>query len=142
MITECHACKPHPGDMGTMCGVACRCVCHNSKSGCFNGYYRDERMSKRVYEWLMALESENETLRMQLAGCSVVALCNTRETFEKQGIDRNNAYWTPAYEDIRKAVYREMNYRECLERISQMAPDEREMEAHKIAEDGLSRRYE
>lgn len=65
----------------------------------------------------MQLQLDLEAERMRLAACGVAAMCNTRETAQKQRIGRDNPYWSASYEDICKAVDREMKYRSALETI-------------------------
>jgi hypothetical protein len=63
---------------------------------------------------MKAAEGEIERLRLQLAGCGVAALCNTRESAEKQRITKENPYWSASYGDVCDAVEREMNLRDLL----------------------------
>jgi hypothetical protein len=62
---------------------------------------------------LVKAETDIETLRMQLAGCGVAALMNTRES-AKNRIDRANPYWSASYEGVCRAVDREIDLRENL----------------------------
>ena len=63
-------------------------------------------------------EEELETLRIQLAGCGVAALRNTRESMAEQIIPDDNMYYTASYGDVINAVRREINYREALKQIA------------------------
>lgn len=60
------------------------------------------------------LERECERERLRLAACGVAAMCNTKETMEKQRIGRDNPYWSGSYGDVCSAVDREMKLREIL----------------------------
>lgn len=63
---------------------------------------------------LQAAEGEIEKLRLQLAGCGVAAMCNTKESAEKQRIAKDNPYWSASYGDVCNAVDREIGLREAL----------------------------
>jgi regulator of replication initiation timing len=60
------------------------------------------------------LKAENEKLRMQLAGCGVAAMCNTKESANKQRIGKENPYYSASYQDVCDAVDREMKLRERI----------------------------
>lgn len=60
-----------------------------------------------------SLKDKIEQLRLQLAGCGVAALANTRDS-AKQRIDRDSPYWSASYKDVCDAVDREMVLREQL----------------------------
>lgn len=74
------------------------------------------KLQKKVDEELLAeckrIITEHEQLRMQLAACGVAAMCNTRESAEKERIGRENPYWSASYADVCRAVDREMAWRE------------------------------
>lgn len=60
------------------------------------------------------LEEAREQEALRLAACDVQALSNTVETFLAVSIDRDNPAWSAAYDSVRKAVAREMDYRAQL----------------------------
>ncbi len=49
---------------------------------------------------------------MQLAAISAAALHNTRESAFRERIEKGHPYWTPEYDDVCRAVEREMDNRE------------------------------
>lgn len=53
-------------------------------------------------------EEELEKQRMRDAAISVIALCNTVESYKQQKLERDNPYWTPTYNDVCEAVLREI----------------------------------
>jgi hypothetical protein len=59
---------------------------------------------------------------MQMAAISTASIQNTRES-AKERIGRDNPYWTQAYDDVCRAVDREMDARERAELYA--APQER-----------------
>lgn len=71
----------------------------------------EKRVSMSPEQWLN-LGLEVETLRMQLAACGVAALCNTRESAEKQRLAADNPYRSASYNDVERLVESEMTLRE------------------------------
>lgn len=51
---------------------------------------------------------ESETYRLQMAAIGVAAMSNTPESAAANRITRENPYWTPALEDVYRAIDREM----------------------------------
>lgn len=72
-----------------------------------------ERLRKESYR----LREETEKLRVQLAGCGVAAMCNTRESLEKKRVKKGDYRWSASYGDVIRCVEREIRYREALEKI-------------------------
>lgn len=65
--------------------------------------------------------AEREQCRVQLAGCGVIAGCNTRSTLAEQ-MPTPDAYgYSASLLDVAKAVTREMNERERAERAEAIA---------------------
>ncbi len=62
-----------------------------------------------------SIRSELETTRIQLAGCGVAAMGNTRDSV-KERVQKGNPYWSASYDDVCRAVDAEIRYREDLER--------------------------
>ena len=65
----------------------------------------------------MAAPGKIEILRMQLVACMTAAVQNTEET-RTDRIDRGNIYWSQAYEDVCRAVDREISLRQKLAAIT------------------------
>tara|TARA_R110000782_G_scaffold267520_1_gene362998 strand:- start:58 stop:261 length:204 start_codon:yes stop_codon:yes gene_type:complete len=63
-------------------------------------------------------EKSEELIRLQMAAISVISLCNTKNSLEKQRLNKNNAYWTPAYEDVVTGVLREIKLIEELKGVT------------------------
>lgn len=63
-------------------------------------------------------DKEIETLRMQLAACGVIALCNTPESLKQQGIGPDNPYYSDSYKQVESGVRREMLLMQEVERLS------------------------
>lgn len=68
-----------------------------------------------VAEELRAAKAEIETLRLQLAGCGVAAMCNTEESRKSQAISADNPYWSASYQNVVDAVTREIAHRDKLQ---------------------------
>jgi hypothetical protein len=64
-------------------------------------------------EEITRLRDENEQLRVQLAGCGVVALGNTIKAV-KQRVSKGDYGWSASYGDVCDAVDREMRLRDAL----------------------------
>jgi hypothetical protein len=58
---------------------------------------------------------EEELQRMKLGACGIAAMCNTKESAEATRITKDNPYWSPSYDDVCRAVDREMKLRDELE---------------------------
>lgn len=63
-----------------------------------------------------ALRTQVERLLVQLAGCGVAALQNTRDTAQER-IDPGSYGWSASYRDVCAAVDREMDHREACEAL-------------------------
>lgn len=62
------------------------------------------------------IERLKEKERMVDASISVLSMSNTRDTLKGNKLPRENPYWTPAQDDVEKAVVREIDHREARER--------------------------
>jgi len=88
-----------------------------------------EEKDKYIEEHLMALSAETlrfmvadhvaeiEQLRVQLAGCGVVAMCNTETSRAKQKCEQGDYGWSQSYQDVANAVDREIKLRHALDII-------------------------
>ncbi len=56
--------------------------------------------------------SEVEQLRVQLAGCGVVAMCNTREALKQQMPSRDSYGYSQSLQDVYDGALREIQERE------------------------------
>ena len=63
------------------------------------------------------LKAELEQTRVQLAGCGVAALCNTRESMAMQIVGHDAYGYSASYQDVLDAVGREINLREMNEAL-------------------------
>lgn len=72
------------------------------------GYSKIDSQGSRIRDLESEINELKETHGMQLAGISVVSLCNTEESLSKQEIQKDNPYWTVAFEDVRTAMEREI----------------------------------
>lgn len=66
---------------------------------------------------ILRLKGELEQTRVQLAGCGVAALCNTRESMVKQIVGHDAYGYSASYQDVLDAVGREIKLREMNESI-------------------------
>lgn len=57
-------------------------------------------------------QAEIEQLRVQLAGCGVAAMCNTRESMQQQLCRKGDYGYSASYQDVIDAVNREIALRE------------------------------
>ena len=64
---------------------------------------------KHFEEVIEMLEKEVETLRMQLAACGVIAMCNTKESFVRNQLPQDSPYRCASYEDCENAALREID---------------------------------
>ena len=64
---------------------------------------------KHLEEVIEMLEKEVETLRMQLAACGVIAMCNTKESFVRNQLPQDSPYRCASYEDCENAALREID---------------------------------
>lgn len=65
-------------------------------------------------------DSELETLRMQLAACGVISLCNTPESLKQQGIGPENPYYSDSYKQVESGVQREILLMQEVERLTDL----------------------
>ncbi|WJJ54962.1 hypothetical protein [Xanthomonas phage RTH11] len=91
----------------------------------------------------VAETSEVEQLRVQLAGCGVVAMCNTRETLKQQMPSRESFGYSQSLQEVHDGVLREINereragaYREAIEKIAPLANKETLMALASTFHDG------
>jgi len=84
-----------------------------------NGYIAAWEQQKKRADTLTAdlaaKDAEIKILRMQLAGCGAAALANTHESAAHR-LTRDNPYWSASYGDVCRAVDREIELREALDR--------------------------
>jgi len=75
-------------------------------------------MAKEINSTLLAevekLGNESEQLRVQLAGCGVAAMCNTRESMEQQLCKKGDYGYSASYQDVINCVGREIDLRDKL----------------------------
>jgi len=64
----------------------------------------------------IAQDTQEERHTIQLAAISTASIQNTRGTIVDR-IDRNSPYWTVAYEDVCRAIDREIKQRERADRL-------------------------
>lgn len=60
-------------------------------------------------------EHWQELLAQKLSAVSVASISNTHKSMEDTKIERDNQFWSVAYEDVRTAIKREIELREKLE---------------------------
>ncbi len=60
------------------------------------------------------LGDESERLRVQLAGCGVAAICNTRESMAQQLCRKGDYGYSASYQDVIDCVTREIDLRDKL----------------------------
>jgi len=79
-------------------------------------------------------EGEIERLRVQLAGCGVAAMCNTKQSREQQKCVEGAYGWSQSYQDVVNAVGREIDLREKLQAAESLADsrlaDQESIERH------------
>lgn len=89
----------------------------------------------RLNEKQKKIDELEETHRMQLAGISTISGCNTLESLNNCIIQRDNPYWTIAFDDVLRTMSREILLIKKLQ-----AAEEREKmlrEAVEEARDGI-----
>ena len=94
-------------------GITLECML----AGKLNWFNRSYDADIVAYAVCHPAEQEVERLRMQLVACGVAANQNTRDSI-KDRITRDNPYWSASYDDVCRAVDREILYRERLESIT------------------------
>jgi hypothetical protein len=75
----------------------------------------EERVDRLEAE-ITRLQGENEQLRVQLAGCGVAAMCNTRRSMEEQRCKKGDYGWSISYGDVLRSVEEQIKLREENER--------------------------
>lgn len=80
------------------------------------------------------LGEELEQCRVQLAGCGVAAMANTKDAIVRLRLSAGDYGWSASYSDVCDAVDREMRYREALERIASGKVDD----CVKVAQEALA----
>ena len=102
--------------------------------------YKSDYDALRAQLAAVTVESDEaeELHRMQLTAISVIALCNTTDSLEKQRIGKDNPYWTPAFEDTVSAVGREMRERErATEAEAKLAAERKDAERYRKMRDEI-----
>jgi gamma-glutamyl phosphate reductase len=72
---------------------------------------------RELMDEIMFLRAEIEQLRVQLAGCGVVAKCNTETSRAKQKCEQGDYGWSQSYQDVSNAVDREIKLRYAIDTI-------------------------
>jgi hypothetical protein len=79
-------------------------------------FERTKEQLAEAEERIAELEKENETLRIQLAACGVVAISNTRLSRE-QRLKKGDPFWSASYGNVCSTVDREIAHRERVETL-------------------------
>jgi hypothetical protein len=77
-------------------------------------------------------EAENERLRVQLAGCGVAAMGNTRESLERNRLSKDAYGYSESYADCLRAAEREIAEREGKEAAERDARELRKLLAEAV----------
>lgn len=87
----------------------------------------------------MTEQDEIEQLRVQLAGCGVAAMQNTRDSIKDRIVAGDYGY-SASYSDVCLAVDREIRYREALEKLARLGNGDNYGNSHgnRIAIEALS----
>lgn len=118
--TICNKCgKEHEGSAAPDITIPLVIGVCQSVSGSGGGE-SDVQRSVPYSDWL-ALKEEVEQLRVQLAGCGVAAMQNTRDSVALRAKPGDYG-WSASYGDVCAAVDREMDLRERLESIMDSGP--------------------
>lgn len=109
---------------------------------------KDEKFPPKIGRWeaqyrplysattVAELRAEVERLRVQLAGCGVIAMSNTRDSLAEQ-MQSTSAYgWSPSLVEVHDAVFREIQNRERAN-----AAERRVAELHGVLSDAVGRLY-
>jgi hypothetical protein len=78
----------------------------------------DEALSEAL-DALEAQGREVERERIRLAACGVVAMCNTKEAFDRNMLPSDSPYYSASLADVASAVQREMGLMADNERLKQ-----------------------
>ena len=93
-----------------------------SSEACANSCHEDDFIEGALWKFeklrpvIHGLMDEIEKLRMQLAGCGVAAMQNTKEAV-KERITKDNPYWSSSYGDVCRAVDSEIEFREEIQTL-------------------------
>jgi hypothetical protein len=68
---------------------------------------------------LAALQAELEVERMRNVACGVAALCNTPTSAKEQALSADSPYQSASYQDVMRAVEREMKLRRELAEVTE-----------------------
>lgn len=110
--------RPHPVGRWLAAALDDPKICQEMKDD-INSWFAAGAPSS--YDDWMALKQEVEQLRVQLAGCGVVAMQNTRSSVALRCVPGEYG-WSASYGDVCRAVDREMELRERLEGITGNGP--------------------
>lgn len=87
--------------------------------------------------------SQEEQLRVQLAGCGVIAHCNTREALKQQMPPKGAYGYSQSLQDVHDGVLREIDereragaYREAIKKIAPLANKETLQSLASVFHDG------
>lgn len=96
----------------------------NMADGSF--YANDPALAEKDAE-IARLRAEVEQLRVQLAGCGVVAMSNTRDSLKQQMPEKGAYGWSESLFEVQSSVLREIDQREraaaAEKAIEMMAPN-------------------
>lgn len=84
----------------------------------FNNYSEADIVSIE-YKSDIDLELEYKH-KMQMAAISAVSLANTRESMSLVNIKEKSEFWSPAFDDVKAAIEREVLLREKLTKLKQL----------------------
>lgn len=102
------------------CGLTEMAKCASGFPGCARAddmICGEDETFKAVVDERNKLRAEAEQLRVQLAACGVAALCNTDESRATHSVERGAYGWSDSYEQVCRAVWREMALRAEVEKL-------------------------
>ena len=84
----------------------------------FNNYSEADIVSIE-YKSISDLDTEYEH-KMQMAAISSVSLANTKESLALINIGKESEFWSPAFDDVKAAIEREVTLREKVSKLKQL----------------------
>lgn len=92
---------------------------------------------------ILSLEAEIEQLYMQLAGCGVVAMANTKESLAEVMPEKFSYGWSASLEDVARCIQREMNLMEELEAAkAELLKAREEVDSQVLSSGNLTKEFE